>query len=287
MPTNYKDNLVGVFGHPVAENPTCVMQDAAFEHLGLKWRYLTIEVKPAALPEAIRGIRAMGFKGINLTIPHKVAVMPLLDAIADDARLIGAVNTVRLAGDRLIGENTDGKGFLRGVREEAGVDPKGAHVVVLGAGGAARAIAVECALAGATPITIVNRSEERGAALADHLTQNLRATAHFVPWQGDFAVGKDTDILVNATSIGLFPDGDTMPPISMEALQTACLVCDVIPNPPDTRFIKTARARGHRTLTGLPMLVNQGAIGFKMWTGLDAPEKVMRVALEKAFGLQA
>jgi shikimate dehydrogenase len=285
MTANYRDDLVGVFGDPVAENPTSVMQDAAFKHLGLRWRYLTIEVKPAALPEAIRGIRAMGFRGINLTIPHKVAVMPLLDAIAEEARLIGAVNTVRREGDLLIGENTDGKGFLRGVREEAGIDPKGAHIVVLGAGGAGRAIAVECALAGANSITIVNRSAERGAALVDHLTQNLGATAHFVPWRGDFAVGKDTTILVNATSIGLLPDGDTMPPVSMEGLETTCLVCDVIPNPPDTRFIKTARARGHKTLSGLPMLVNQGALGFKMWTGLNAPEKVMRAALEKAFGL--
>ena len=284
MSADYRDNLVGVFGYPVAENPTSVMLEAAFKHLGLNWRYLTVEVRPASLPEAIRGIRAMGFKGINLTIPHKVAVMPLLDSIADDARLIGAVNTVRREGDRLIGENTDGKGFLRGVREEAGIDPKGAHIVVLGAGGAARAIAVECALAGADRITLVNRSAERGAALADHLAQNLKAAALFVPWRGDFTPGKNTDILVNATSIGLFPDGGTMPPVRIEDLKQTCLVCDVIPNPPDTRFIMTARAQGHKTLTGLPMLVNQGAIGFKMWTGLDAPEKVMRAALEKAFG---
>ncbi len=283
MFTNYKEDLVGVFGHPVAENPTCVMQNAAFEHLGLNWRYLTIEVTPAALAEAIRGLRAMGFRGVNLTIPHKVAVLPLLDAVADDARLIGAVNTVRREGDRLIGENTDGKGFLRSVREEAGVDPKGAHVVVLGAGGAARAIAVECALAGADRITIVNRNPERGAALADHLARNLKIAARFVLWQADFAAGKDTDLLVNATSIGLFPDGDAMPPVSMGALAQACLVCDVIPNPPDTRFVKTARAHGLKALTGLPMLVNQGAIGFKMWTDLDAPMAVMRMALAKAF----
>lgn len=283
MSANYRADLVGVFGHPVAENPTCVMLDAAFEHLGLNWRYLTIDVTPAALPEAILGIRAMEFRGINLTIPHKVAVMPLLDLVADDARLIGAVNTVRREGGRLIGENTDGKGFLRGVREEAGIDPKGAHIVVLGAGGAARAIAVECALAGADRITIVNRSAERGAVLADHLTQHFKPAVHFVPWRGGMTLGKDTDILVNATSIGLFPDGGAIPPVRMDGLKQTCLVCDVIPNPPDTRFVKTARAQGHRTLNGLPMLVNQGAIGFKMWTGLDAPESVMRSALENAF----
>jgi shikimate dehydrogenase len=159
---DYRFELVGVFGHPVAENPTCVMQEAAFEALGLRWRYLTIDVEPQALSDAIRGVRALGMRGINLTIPHKVAVISLLDEVSPDAAMIGAVNTVRRAGDRLIGENTDGKGFLRGVREEAGIDPAGKHVVVLGAGGAARAITVELALAGADRLTIINRSVERG-----------------------------------------------------------------------------------------------------------------------------
>src|ERR1041385_2241409 len=123
MAANYKSELVGVLGFPVAENPTFLMQEAAFAALGLQWRYLTIEVKPEALPDAIRGVRAMGMMGVNLTIPHKVAVMPLLDEISPDARIIGAVNTVRRDGDKLIGENTDGKGFLRGVGEQAGIGP--------------------------------------------------------------------------------------------------------------------------------------------------------------------
>src|ERR1041385_4734786 len=167
MAANYKSELVGVLGFPVAENPTCVMQEAAFDALGLQWRYLTIEVKPESLPDAIRGVRAMGMKGINLTIPHKVAVLPLLDEISPDAAMIGAVNTVRREGDRLIGENTDGKGFLRGVRETAGIEPKGKRVVVLGAGGAARAITVELALAGARRITLLNRSIERGERVCE------------------------------------------------------------------------------------------------------------------------
>src|SRR6185436_10515552 len=148
-----------------------VMQEAAFQALGLNWRYLTIEVKPEALPDAIQGMRAMGFQGINLTIPHKVAVMDLLDEIAPDATMIGAVNTVRREDNRLIGENTDGKGFLRGVREAGGIDPKGKRIVVLGAGGAARAITVELALAGAAEITIWNRGVERGRNLSAHLQQ--------------------------------------------------------------------------------------------------------------------
>jgi shikimate dehydrogenase len=284
VPANYKFELVGVFGFPVAENPTCVMQDAAFAALGMQWRYLTIEVRPEALPDAIRGARAMGMKGINLTIPHKVAVIPLLDRISPDAELIGAVNTVRREGDGLIGENTDGKGFLRGVREDGDIDPRGKKIVVLGAGGAARAITVELALAGAGKITIWNRSVERGRALCDHLKQRVEADAHFEPWTRTCEVGSDVDILVNATSIGLFPDIDAMPDVNLKGARKELLVCDVVPNPPETRLIRTAQAQGLKTLTGLPMLVYQGAIGFEMWTGKKAPEAVMKAALEKAFG---
>jgi shikimate dehydrogenase len=285
MAENYKRELVGVLGFPVAENPTCVMQEAAFAALDLPWRYLTIEVRPENLSDAIRGVRAFGMQGVNLTIPHKVAVMPLLDAISPDAQKIGAVNTVRREGRKLIGENTDGKGFLRGVREEAGTDPAGRRVLILGAGGAARAIAVELALAGAARLTIVNRSAERGAALVRDLCERTGADAVCEPWKGVRSVGPDVDIMVNATSIGLFPDTDAQPPVNIDKCRSDLLVCDVVPNPPETRFIKLAQSRGLKTLTGLPMLVYQGAIGFKMWTGRPAPVAAMRTALEKAFGI--
>jgi len=166
MPANFKAELVACFGQPVAENPTGRMQEAAFQALGLNWRYLTIEVAPAKLRDAVLGMRAFGMRGGNFTIPHKVAVMEHLDEIAPDAAIIGAVNTVRREGDRLIGENTDGKGFLRGVRSDAGVDPKGKRVVVLGAGGAARAVVTELALAGASHVLVVNRSAGRGERAA-------------------------------------------------------------------------------------------------------------------------
>lgn len=283
MSANYKFELVGVLGYPVAENPTCVMQEAAFAALDLQWRYLTIEVKPESLPDAMRGVRALGMMGVNLTIPHKVAVIPLLDEISRDAAIIGAVNTVRRQGDKLIGENTDGKGFLRGVREEAGVDPAGKHILVLGAGGAARAITVELALAGAATITIWNRTAERGETLCQDLKARASANATFVPWRGTCPIGPDVDILVNATSIGLFPNTDAMPDVDFEDARPELLVCDVVPNPPETRMIQTARMQGLKTLTGLPMLVYQGAIGFEMWTGRKAPEPAMRAALQQAF----
>ena len=275
--------LTGVFGDPVDENPTGIMQEAAFQAAGLDWRYLTLKVTPAGLPDAIAGMRAMHFQGINLTIPHKVAVLPLLDEVAPDAALIGAVNTVRRDGDRLIGENTDGKGFLRALRDDAGMDPAGAHVVILGAGGAARAIAVELALAGAALITIVNRSASRGEELVRLLNHRTPARARFALWDKPYRVPEEATVLVHATSIGLFPDIDAVPDVEKETLREDLLVCDVIPNPPRTRFLQAAAARGARTLDGLGMLVEQGAIGFRMWTGQEPPPGVMRAALEEVF----
>jgi shikimate dehydrogenase len=143
--TSYREELVGVFGFPVDENPTVVMMDAAFRSLGLPWRYLTLKVSPADLAAGIQGIRAMGFRGLNLTIPHKVEVLQYLDEVNADARIMGAVNTIYRDGERLIGANTDGKGFLKALRDDAHMDPAGRKFMILGAGGAARSICVELA----------------------------------------------------------------------------------------------------------------------------------------------
>lgn len=281
---SYKAELVGVFGYPVAENPTVVMQEAAFRDRGLNWRYLTIEVHPEDLGDAMKGLRAFNMQGINLTIPHKIAVLQYLDGLSPEAELIGAVNTVVRKDDQLIGHNTDGKGFLRSIRDDAGVDPQGKHVTFLGAGGAARAMAVELALAGAEHITIVNRTPRRGQELASVLAEKTPAEAQFVAWEGKYTVPSEAHILVNATSMGLYPKVEDMPPVEMASIHSDLLVCDVIPNPPRTAFLSAAAARGARTLDGLGMLVYQGAIGFEMWTGVPAPVPVMRRALEEVFG---
>jgi shikimate dehydrogenase len=285
MPANFKAELLACFGQPVDENPTGVMQEAGFRKLGLNWRYLTIEVPPAKLGDAIAGARAFGMRGFNLTIPHKVAVMQYLDEIAPDAALIGAVNTVRREGDRLIGENTDGKGFLHGVRSDAGVDPKGKRAVVLGAGGAARAIVTELALAGAAEVLVVNRSEERGEAMVADLAAKTGREIRFEPWWGIYNVTGDTDILVNATSIGLHPHGDTMPPLYLGGARPGMLVSDVVFNPPETPLLAAARGLGLPVLDGLSMLVYQGTIGFKLWTGREAPAAIMKKALARALGV--
>lgn len=278
--SGYQAELVGVLGTPVAENPTGVMQEAAFRELGLNWRYLTIEVKPERLADAMLGIRAMGFRGINLTIPHKVAVIPHLDALSESAKLIGAVNTVRREGDRLIGENTDGLGFLRGLRDDAKVDPAGKRIVLLGAGGAARAIATELLLAGAANIEIVNRGRERGEDLASDLQKLGRGGVQFKLWPDPvYEVQPNIDVLVNATSVGLFPNVDAMPAVDLRAASKSMLVADAVFNPAETRFLRAAKANGFPVLDGLSMLVYQGVIGFEIWTGKRAPEQVMKAAL--------
>jgi shikimate dehydrogenase len=283
--TNYKEELVGVFGHPVAENPTVVMYAAAFAELGLNWRYLTIEVLPEDLGAAMAGLGAMNMRGINLTIPHKVAVLAHLDEVRPAAAVMGAVNTVVRAGDRLVGENTDGKGFMTALTRDAKVDPRGKRIVILGAGGAARAIAVELALAGAEAVTVVNRSPERGRELAALLAAKTPVRAEFVPWSGPYRVPAGTHILVNATSIGLPPRADELPDLDYGSITAGMVVCDVIPAP-TTPFLRAARKQGAQAVDGLGMLVYQGVIGFKLWTGLDAPVQVMYRALARAFGLE-
>ena len=258
------------------------MQEAAFRALGLNWRYLTIEVPPSSLRDAILGVRAFGMRGINLTIPHKVAVMQYLDEIAPDAAVIGAVNTVRREGDRLIGENTDGKGFLRGVRVDAGVDPRGKRAIVLGAGGASRAIVTELALAGVADLLVVNRSPARAEPMVAELAARTRAPIRFQPWVGAYVIPREAGILVNATSIGLYPDIDAMPPVDWSAASPNLLVCDAVFNPPETRLLAAARRRGLPVLDGLSMLVYQGVIGFQLWTGLNPPEQIMKEALRAA-----
>ncbi len=278
---NFKQELTAAFGQPISENPTQVMVEAAYRHHGLDWRYLTIEVAADGLEAAVNGAKAMGFAGFNCTIPHKVAVIDLLDGLGESASLMGAVNCVVQRDGKLIGENTDGKGFVAALSEL--VDPAGKKVVIFGAGGAARAISVEVALAGASKITIVNRSQERGETLHALLRDKLPVETDFVLWDSTFDVPADTDVVVNATSIGLYPDVDARLDLNTDTLAPSMVVADVIPNPPRTNLVKDAEARGCKVIDGLGMLVNQGVIGIKYWTGVDADPAVMRKALEDVF----
>lgn len=279
---NFLHSLVGSMSEGAAGNPTVAMIEAAFAHHGLHWRYLNMEVTPADLGAAVRGAKAMGFRGFNCSLPHKVAVIPHLDGLGESAAAMGAVNCVVRRGDAFIGENTDGKGFLRSL--EAIEDPREKTVVLFGAGGAARAIAVELALAGVRSLTVVNRSEARGAELATLLRERLKIEAAHTVWSGDHAVPAGTDIVINATSIGLY-DPEARLPLDCATLHPGMIVADVVFNPVRTRLLADAAARGCRPLDGLGMLVNQGILGVQYWTGVAPDAAVMRAALESAMGL--
>ena len=257
------------------------MVEAAYRHHNLDWRYLTIEVGPNDLEAAVQGAKVMGFQGFNCTIPHKVKVIEYLDGLGQSAALMGAVNCVVRKDGQWIGENTDGKGFVSSLKELT--DPTRKKVVIFGAGGAARAISVEVALAGASHITIVNRSAERGEELTKLLQDKLPCYADFAPWESTYSIPEDTDVVINATSIGLFPDVDARLDFDLSTLSSEMVVADVIPNPPSTNLVKDARAKGCKVIDGLGMLVNQGVIGIQHWTGVDPDPMVMRAALEEVF----
>lgn len=284
---NFKQELTAAFGQPISENPTQVMIEAAYRHHALDWRYLTIEVAANGLGDAVQGARAMGFVGFNCTIPHKIAVIKHLDGLGESAELMQAVNCVVRRGDQLIGENTDGKGFVKAVR--AVRDPSGSRVVIFGAGGAARAISVEMALAGASHITIVNRSPKRGDELLELLQTKVtqrtdgKLQSKLARWDQTFSIPDNTDIVVNATSIGLYPDLDARLNLDVKSLLPSMLVADVIPNPPRTNLIQDAEQRGCTVIDGLEMLVNQGVIGVEYWSGITPDPSVMRAALEEVF----
>ena len=271
---------VAAFGDPMEGNPTSKMQNAAFEHTGLDWRYLDFTIPAADLEAGMAAARVIGPSGMNFTIPHKVAVMPLLDGLEPSAQISGACNTVvRQPDGRLIGSNTDGTGFVWALRDE-GIDPAGLDVVLLGAGGAARAVAVELALAGASRITIANRTPSKRDELVALLGAKTPVSATSLPWEGILAV-PPCDVLVDCTPVGMGTGQAALEvvPVNLAALAPSTVVCDLNPERAHTAFLERARERGHKTIGGLPMLARQGAAGFKAWTGVDAPLDVMVAAL--------
>lgn len=284
MSNGFLSTLTGSFSTPADDNPTVAMMEAAYAAAGLDARYVNVDVSSADLADAITGARAMGWAGFNCSMPHKVSVIDHLDGLGESAELIGAVNCVVARDGGLIGENTDGRGFVEAMRELR--HPAGTHVVVLGAGGAGRAIAVESALAGATRITVVNRNASRGEALAALVDQHTAADAEFQPWTQPYAVPTSADVVVNATSVGL-GDADALVAVDVESLRPELLVADVIPNPPRTAYLREAERKGAETLDGLGMLVAQGAVAIELWHGVTPDRDVMRARLSAVLGLDS
>lgn len=274
-----KTKVIGIFGYPVSHSLSPLMQNAALEHLGLNYIYLPFEVRPESLESAVNGIRALGVSGVNVTVPHKEAVIPFLDEIDESAELIGAVNTILNKNGNLIGYNTDSPGYIKSLHEDAGFDPKGKNVLVIGAGGAARGIISGLFLEGASKITIANRTTEKAKKIED----TLRATGkkigiETIPFSylKDPKILSSLDLIVNTTSMGL--EGGS-PDIDFSLTPKHVLVSDIVYKPPVTPFLEKAQDAGRKTLSGLGMLVYQGAISLEIWTGQRAPVEVMMNSL--------
>lgn len=272
---------LGIFGWPVAHSKSPQMHESAAEALGIALRYERFEVPPDGLAKAVRASHAAGIDGYNLTVPHKVAIMALLDEVTPAARAIGAVNTVVRRGDRYLGDNTDAPGLVRSL-EEAGVELGEAHVVVLGAGGAARAAVVGLAEAGAKEICVLSRRPEQSETLCRSLAEAVGCGLESAPLGEAARYFGRASLLVQATSATLESNpsaqafADSLP---LQALPEGAAVVDMVYKPLETTLLARAAARGLSTVDGLGMLLHQGAIAFEMWTGFEPPLDVMRAAL--------
>lgn len=274
---------VALIGYPLGHTLSPAMHNAAFKKLGLDYEYLPVEVAPKELAKALKGFRVPRFAGFNVTIPHKEAVIPLLDEITPVAKVIGAVNTVVNRDGSLVGYNTDGAGFIDSLKEDAKVDPKGKRVVVLGAGGASRAVAVMLAEAKAVEVTLSDIQEDKAHDLAEYIEDYFEIICTSVKPNSQALQDKinAADILVNTTPVGMHPKVHHSPLGEKINLPPSLLVYDLVYNPSETKLLATAKAAGCRTCSGLGMLVRQGALAFTLWTGEEAPVEAMRQAAER------
>ncbi len=255
------------------------MHNRAFEVCGLNYRYLAFVVEKAHLKSAIDGIRALNIKGVNVTMPHKESVIPLLDELSKEARIIGAVNTINNKEGRLTGHNTDAEGFIRSLKEE-GFDPAGKTAIILGTGGAAKAVAVALAQAGAKSIVAIGRSVEKSQVITDRITIISRdILVKSLTFEGNLAdIFQIGDLIVNATPVGMAESGGLLP-VPLELIEKKHFVYDLIYTPQETVLIKGARHKGAGAANGIGMLVHQAALAFEIWTGISAPAEEMRRAL--------
>ncbi len=286
-PITSKTQLVGLIGQPVGHSVSPAMHNAAFDALGLDWRYVPLPVEPGRVGDAVRGVRALGLRGINVTVPHKQAVLECLQDIpdatlTDAARTIGAVNTIRVEEDgSLLGDNTDARGFIADLREHS-VELAGRRALVIGAGGSARAVVYGLAEAGCAGIGVLNRTLSKAAELVETMQPSFRVVrieAGTFPGQVEQSAD-DVDLVVNCTSLGMSPNLEGLPWVEGVSFRREQIVYDLVYNPRKTRLLQKAEADGARAINGLGMLVWQGALAFALWTGEEPPVEVMRRAVE-------
>jgi shikimate dehydrogenase len=277
--------VLGIFGYPIGHTLSPLMHKVAAEYHSLHLIYLAFSVKPADLPAALAGVKALGISGVNLTIPHKKAAIPLVDELSEEAKLIGAINTIVLTSGKLIGHNTDGQGFITSLEKDVSESPKGKTILLLGAGGGARAIAIHLALAGTKMIIIANRTLYRAQELASYLKDHSsRPSVCAIPLEKEVLSPymEEAEIIINSTPIGMSSDDPLI--LSGERLRPQQLVCDIVYRPLNTPLLQAAKAKGCRTLDGLGMLIYQGALSFKLWTGRDMPVELVRKRLLQELG---
>lgn len=285
MITTGTTRVVGIFGDPIEHSLSPVIQNAAFAAAGLDYTYVPFHVIPKDLAAAVQSIRALDLAGVNITIPHKEAVLPLIDQVDDVAEEIGAVNTIINRKGRLVGYNTDGVGYLLSLRDELGFTPRGKNIVIIGAGGAARAIFYTTLLDAPASVVVANRTPERAKALIDEFSPRFPevavSSAGLGPGLSGYAAS--ADLVVNTTSLGMMGAGEV--PLPFDALSRSAIVSDIVYKPLETPLITQAEELGLRTHKGLGMLIRQGAVGFELWTGRAAPVEIMRMAAMAALGL--
>ena len=276
--------VLGIFGYPVEHSLSPAMQNAAIKQLGLDMIYVPWEVKPDMLEKALDGVRAMGIKGINLTIPHKEEALKYLDEITDEVRITGAANTVINNNGILTGHNTDGRGLLLSLKENHSFSPSDKSAVIIGAGGAARGIAASLALSGAGKILIANRTVEKASTLAKELSEKISTTSFLASGLDSDKIKAflaETDILINASSAGM--NGENNLDLPLTQLPPAAIVADIVYKPLETTLLSKARKLGLKAEDGLGMLACQGAMGFELWTGKSPPTGIMKKTLKDFF----
>lgn len=283
-----KTRVLGVIGHPVEHTSSPAMHNAALAALGLDYVYTAFAVRPEELGQAIAGIRALNFRGLNVTVPHKVGVMTLLDEVSPEARAIGAVNTIDHREGRLIGHNTDAFGAMQSLRLDGGLETLPARVALLGAGGAARAILYGLLQRPEVEhVALLNRTPEKAGALAADLDPQGRRVR---PGVLDASSGEQvaaSGLLINATAIGMSPHPHVSPLPDPSCLHPGMVVLDIVYNPLETLLLRQARPAGARPVDGLGMLARQGARAFALWTGMEPPVEVMRAAALERLGKPA
>lgn len=276
--------LAGLIGNPVGHSISPQLHNTISKYVGIDMVYVPFKVEKTELENAVKGLKAIDIVGFNVTIPYKKEIMKYIDINSKEALLMGAVNTVKNIGGRLYGYNTDAEGFVRSFKEEAGTGFENKKVVLIGAGGTARAIAVKTAMEGAGRIYIVNRTIERALDIADIVNNNIeRICEAFDPDEAEAAgIFSKGDIIINTTPLGMYPDVDKSPVRDSVKFSDRQIVYDVIYNPEKTKFLADAEKCGCKTINGFGMLIYQGIYAYEIWTGVKIPEKLVKEIL-KAF----